>query len=440
MLTILSGPSSFGALFGVDNVLSIERTKVRVFFTEAPKTVNRENPDDALNVTNWTIEVIPPASGEDDPIVAYYTPSIVRVDRVEDDDLSVDVVFDDDLSFGVQYRIIASADIRSTALGSWGVSSAVSGEFYPYDPYCRSKPIPRVYDWFGTAVKRFDYTRDAERLSALLQDIFEQVKYLSECIGDLFDPERTPEGFLDARLEGLGNPFSLISSEMTLSEKRLLAMQLVKIYRGKGTITGMKDAIVRVCGFDPGFVSVDVANQRYWGLDKDPERQGGLFKLGHREYSSSYTPPPGLTGPLDPYFSFNDNMIGTARLGPRVPQYFSPLTDGRDGHADQDRLAKIGAWTLAPVDVIAYPKKPSDITSTDPIDQPTVEKGRKQIYYYRISVNQSITTKELNCITAIAQYMQPAEMHLIAVVTPQETYVPNKLGTSRLDRDFTLAK
>ena len=99
----------------------------------------------------------------------------------------------------------------------------------------------------------------------------EQMKSLIDCFPEQFDPLYCREDFLDSRLRSLGNPFSLFTSEMSLIEKRRVALQLIDIYRLKGTTAGIKSACEKILGVSP--IEVMSWNENTW-------RIGESFQIG----------------------------------------------------------------------------------------------------------------------------------------------------------------
>ena len=425
--------------FSIVSTESLKRKTVRVLFTDAPKAVSPNESDDGLNPSNWLIvprsDLIP-----SDEIKAYTTVVVVGVSIVEDDPLSLDVLVDEDFTFGMTYKItMSSAVVRANDIGGWTLPAVLTSDFLSFDPACRNKPMPSVFDWFGSAVRKCDVSGDTERFAAVIQDMFEQMKFLSDCMVELFDPLVCPEDFLDARLEALGNPFDLFTSEMNLDEKRLIALNLVSLYRLKGTEAGILAGLEQMLGLQN--VGVIALNLRGWRLASPTgETIDRVYRLGERrwESSASHPLPPHFQGPLNPEFTPNEVTVGNSFLGAHTPSYIhSGLSSSSyPGRKKQTRMIRLGTrWNLSEIATKRPPEKPDDAASGY---VPTEEKGRKEIYSYRIVIDQILSAVQIARVRFVCEYMQPASMHLQAIVTAADKPNSNRLGSARLNNDFRL--
>lgn len=438
--------------FGISKINSYDRRTVRVTFTEQPKAQSKNASDDALNPSNWTITPLPNTI---DPELGptYTTLEVKEIKVVRDDIYSLDVIVDDDFSFDLNYQIILSDSVISVEnLGGWMVEEGTKeGDFSPYDPGCRKKPVKRVFAWFGRAAKRFDFQGHAEKTIGILQDLFEQVKFLIDCFPDQFDPLYCREDFLDSRLYSLGNPFETFTSEMTLIEKRRVALQLIDIYRLKGTKSGIQTAIEQILGISP--IKILSANENTWRLgethknlgipdpadpDDEPFLGGGIF--------APENPDPYPDELLDPECPDNFPYTGTCFLGPGPEYNQAWLGDEDSPGEDTAHFAKIGQWQLAGNGNVPYYRDPAqsflnlDESATEEDVGVVQEEGRRGLYNYLIVLpsNVSPSEDELKRIESIAKYMQPSHLHLAKIKVAPEAYEPIVLGISQLGVDFIL--
>lgn len=464
---VLSSGMAFESEFGIANAVSLERRKVRVTFTKQPKAQYNQAIDDALNVANWSI--IPrPDTLVADGNPAYTTVIITSVLIVEEDPLSVDICVDLDFSFDLKYQIdVNESVISADNTGGWIEEGTKTALFSPYNPSCRQKPVVKVRSWFGKAATKYDFTGDLEKFSGLLQDLLEQMKSLVDCFPEQFNPLYCREDFLDSRMRSLGNPFEFFTSEMTITEKRRVALQLIDIYRLKGTTEGIKVAIQNILGIVD--VNVISFNENTWRIGESFEQLSIPFDgvlpngtitepfLGGGLYVPSGGPPGYPTDPIDPNLPENYEHTGTAFLG-GSPQYTQAYLGGGDLLDDTMEVARIGKWNIAPSNDFIFLLNPVYIddapyllnpafqftaypTAENEEDIPiAIEEDRKGMYAYRIVLPSTFspTDQELQRITTIAKYMQPANMHLIGIFGEVAGYTPVVLGTSRLGIDWIL--
>ena len=411
--------SATGALFEVLSARSEKRRTARVTFNDAVLAVSPTGTYDALNPSLWLLSPIAP-SGDD--IIAYTTVTPVRVKPVVGDPNSVDVVVDLDFTFGIQYDVTASRAIQSVS--GWPIDGGDSATFDAFDPPCRSKPVPRVYNWFGQGLQQLDEMRDHERMAAIMQDWMEQHKALIDCMATLFDPLTCPESWLDHWLASLGSPFGAITSEMTPIEKRRLLMILNLIYQKKGTAAGIKFAIEQLLGIAP--VHVTAYNvDGCWILDES-ELGGDLYDPFH--------PTTYPTTPVDPSYPPHNIYTGSCALSSGELEYFHAVLGPDDGTTQFIQLD--GGWHLSDDADGYYYHDPSE--AQDGLPSPTVELARRGLYLYQIAVEQALAVKQQAQVRAVAQYMQPAHYHLAELKEPPQQYDPVELGISLLDYDWDI--
>lgn len=438
--------------FGIERAICRERRTVRVTFTAQPKAVSSSAVDDVLKVSNWT--VIPrPDLLVPDGNLSYVDLAIKIIKVVRDDPYSVDVVMDDDFSFDIMYQItVSDSVVQADDIGTWTLPGLKTIVFAPYDPDCRQKPVQKVFSWFGRAAEKYDVTGDGKKTISIIQDLLEQMKVLIDCFPEQFNPLYCREDFLDSRMRSLGNPFALITSEMSLNDKRRVALQLIGIYRLKGTKTGIKTALENIIGVSP--VEIISHNEITWrigethkqleipGVDEDetPRLGGGLFA----------PPPLGPTiypdEPIDPNYIDNFQYTGTVFLGP-TPEYTNAWIGSGEAVYDRGHIARLdGEWHLAGENDVPYLYDPAtnfdglQETATEEDIGVTVEKDRKGLYNYEIVLPTDflMTATVFQRIVTIAQYMEPANMHLIKIRSLKEEYVPMILDVSLLDFDWLL--
>lgn len=412
---IISAGMSPEQEIGIDSAVCLERKTVRVRFLDPPKAVLATASDDALNPDNWT--VVPDGTAifiGGNP--SYTTLEVVLCKVVRDDPYSIDVVLDDDFSFDLLYIVtVSDSVILGDDPGGWTIHGSKVVNFLPFDPGCRQKPVQKVFDWFGRAAARFDVSGDMTLFVSLLQDLLEQVKFLIDCFPEQYNPLYCREDFLDSRMFSLGNPFELVTSEMSLPDKRKVALQLVDIYRQKGTNLGIITAIENILGISD--VQVLASNENTWRIGLT-----GVELELPGPVPTSYVAFLGNGAALDPYWSGNFAFTGTMFLGATPTYEQVGLHDG-SAITDNSQIAIIGRWNLADEFNVPYLWNPADHFTHLPettleTDLGIVEElGRKELYYYRIILPATLTptTAQLNQVTAIAKFMQKATMHLIGI-------------------------
>ena len=441
--------------FGIDRVVCLERRKVRVIFTVQPKALFAGGSDDALNLSNWTI-VPRPDSVFPEGNPAYTTVVVTGASIVREDPLAIDVSVDLDFSFDLLYEItINAAVISAENVGGWSLDGVKTALFVPYDPSCRQKPVASVFSWFGRAAKKYDFSGDTELFMGLLQDLLEQTKSLIDCFPEQFDALYCREDFLDSRMRSLGNPFEFFTSEMTVNEKRRVALQLIDIYRLKGTSAGIQVAIQNILGISG--VMVLSWNENTWRIGESFEQLGIPFDgvlpngvvqepfLGGGLYVPTGGPPGYPTEPIDPVAPDNFQYTGTAFLGSE-PLYTQAYLSGGYPVEDSKKIAKIGQWHLAASNNVPYAINPAFHFMADPSAETeadigiTVEPGRAALYAYRIILPSTFTPTavDLQRVITLAKYMQPANMHLNAIGGESGAYDPLVLGVSWLGVDWIL--
>lgn len=426
-------------LFEIASVRSDSRKTVTVTFTDKPKAEDRTAARDALNTSNWNIAPITPNIGEIEYLKAWVTVNIQSISPVKDDPYSIDITVDVDFTFGITYQIsmVGAGLDRADNPAQWLFQQWTAQQFLGFDPACRATPMPNVFDWFGRGARALDTEQDGERFAAIVQDMFEQIKSLIDCFAELIDPLYCPPEVLDSRMESLGNPFFDLIKDMTVTERRRVALQLIPIYRAKGTHGGIKLAIQQILGLNDIYVEFFQDNTWRLGTAFYPDTTGVAFKLGGGVYvpdgsmGASYP-----TDPLDPHYIPNEDYIGNSKLGPGVPQYTQSILGNTITSQEYVRISRLdGQWNLSD------PSEPrlGRIPDAD-VDESTIvqEQRRRGIYSFRIVSATALTALQRSRIIILAKYMKPAHTHLLEIREPPESYDPMILDTSALGFDWTL--
>ncbi len=141
-----------------------------------------------------------------------------------------------------------SSEVRYEVVVAGLVDMSGNTTLAPFDRarftgYRSPRPPGRRFDLWSMLPKhnrREDVTGDLRKFVACLQDVTDLLLADVDRFDDLFDLERAPEGFVDAMLADLGNPFAF---ELELLDKRRLASLLVGLYQQQGTAVGIRNAI-----------------------------------------------------------------------------------------------------------------------------------------------------------------------------------------------------
>ncbi len=226
--------------------------QVRVTMDEAPVAVSPSAAGDALNPASYSITRAP---GE---IAAQVR--VTGVAQVSDAvfDLMTDIPLSPSKTYELTVLELVDGLGNVTEPGSPGASVA----FLAYQP-----PVPagRSFDLYAMMPEKNrleDQTGELAAFLACLQDPLDLLLGVIDSFSDVMDPNLAPEGFVDAMLEDLANPFSLT---LTLTQKRLLVQLLLAIYKQKGTAPGIVNVIRLFLGISMTHVSLG------WGVRIDGE-------------------------------------------------------------------------------------------------------------------------------------------------------------------------
>lgn len=141
---------------------------------------------------------------------------------------------------------------------------AATTTFTGFQPAIPARRKFDLYRMFAQWNRDTDASGDLLRFSNILNEVVAWLLADVDSWVDVFDIDRAPEEFIDAMLLDLGNPFAF---DLTLNQKRKLAKVLVRIYKLKGTETG----IVTVLRFFLGVESelIEFNDEDTWVLGDD---------------------------------------------------------------------------------------------------------------------------------------------------------------------------
>jgi phage tail-like protein len=167
---------------------------------------------------------------------------------------------DDDLTLGASYELVVTgvADI-------WGnVSGELVAAFEMLMPTEFANREHDLYRMLPSVNRKADILGDARKLIGVFQDVLDHLLYDIDQWSQIFDPARAPDGFLDAMLRSLGNPF--VFEGMTTNDKRRLVVVLTTLYKQKGTVAGITNSIRFFLGIE---AEVFAFNTDCWILGED---------------------------------------------------------------------------------------------------------------------------------------------------------------------------
>jgi phage tail-like protein len=217
------------------------RRVVRLQYDEAVLMLSESGVHDALNPANYSIV----------PLTAPSIPlAVVSVAPVTT--LLVDLTLDADMPEGVLYEVTVD-----------NVEDAAENPVAPpyntanFVGFALVRPAGREWDlWRMLPEKnrREDSTEDLHNFIRCLQEVNDQLLADVDAWTDILDGDIAPEAFVDALLADLGNPFTVF--DLSTTEKRKLLRVLVSLYRKKGTVPGIVDAIRFFLGIEVEIFSI----------------------------------------------------------------------------------------------------------------------------------------------------------------------------------------
>lgn len=236
-------------------------------------------PEDALTPANYTFatSTVPAVTPEVVSVTTVSPSEVLLTFRLAMTQHAIYTVFIEDL----EDLLGNAAAIPSNSAMFTGFTYAIpSGR--KFDLYRMLPLMNRRQDSAGT--------KELERFIRCLQEIVDVSLVSIDQWTDILDPDVASEGFVDAMLLGLGNPFKF---ELSLEDKRRLVSVLVPIYKQKGTAVG----IINVVRF---FLGLEVTIDTY--------SSHGLT-LGISELGSDGTDGDWELGPDGVFSAFAFNVI-----------------------------------------------------------------------------------------------------------------------------------
>lgn len=243
-------------------VEAIDVQRIRVTFDEPIDAAS------ALEAAHWSIArlgdyVTPIASVE---VASVETTPSVNV---------IDLLADIPLTFAGSYRLTASPAVID-AHGNPVDPAFGTRDFLGFDP---PQPAGRDFDLYARLprVNRLeDDTQDLLRFVGCVQEVSDLLLYSVDRWIDILDPDTAPEFFVDAMLADLGNPFVF---DLTVAQKRKLALVLSEVYALKGTDVGIVNVVRFFLGIE---VEIDALNdvRNLWELGTSALGEGTFLDTG----------------------------------------------------------------------------------------------------------------------------------------------------------------
>lgn len=210
---------------------------VRVTLDASPGDVTL-GPHGAANPANWAF--VRQVSGTDS--AAHVVPvSVTQVSAAV-----FDVTGHWAFTPGMTYDVVANSqeDGGITGIASSPYNRASFVAVTPASPPGRDFDVLTMVPLIN---RREDDSRDLERFLKILRDPLLLHLDSVDRWTDILDIDLAPEDFLDLILRDLGYPFDIALTEIN---KRRAATVLVNMYREKGTVPGIKDAIRFFLGYE----------------------------------------------------------------------------------------------------------------------------------------------------------------------------------------------
>lgn len=369
-----------------------ELRRVRVTFNEAVKQVAAANSDDALNPANYTL------ARQTTPAVQVVVESVETVAATQ-----VDLLADIDLTPGATYQLTV-ANVEDPV----GNAIAAPDHVVTFAAFTPPQPNGRrwsLWQMIPALNREEDATGDLANFVSCFQEVADLLIYDVDRWTDILDPDYAPENFLDAILASLGNPFALAEVD-----KRRLANVLVDIYREKGTDEGIIDSVRFFLGLEVTIVCP--FRDEWWILGirgtlggEDPtgrvvtvDAVTDVFTLAAHGFSDgdevSFTTTGALPGGLAllTIYYVRDATAATFKVSATEGGSAVDITDAGAGvhsvHCEVPGVGIVGSH---------------------------LERER---FVYEIHSAVALTAIQRTQITTLAEYMQPANMHLTSIVEP----------------------
>lgn len=251
----------------IRSVQAINKDQIRVTFNEPVRMGDGEGPGDALNPLSYFIERV------SRPAVM---PAVASVEFSADAEVILTTALE--LTFGADYMLVVTAveDEFGNPFVAPDNVAVFSGWLPPFPAGRRFL----LHDMMPRMMLGEDSTQDLTLFLACIQDSANLLLHTVDKWLEIIDPDTAPEAFVDAILIDLGNPFTF---RLDLNKKRRLAKVLVLMYRLKGTVAGITDAVRFFLGIE---VTVETFVGTGWRLNHDQVNRVGLL-----------APLPAIIGP-----------------------------------------------------------------------------------------------------------------------------------------------
>jgi len=220
-------------------------TTLRCTFSEGMTASAATGANDALNPSLYTIAPYEPGRQAAIPAVPL---SVAQVSATV-----YDVTVDEPLTFGRAYEVvcgdIADDSANANLLGQFTRTAYFTSWTPPNWPGEREFDLWEMFgDWDHT---NDETVGDLERLLSAWQDLVDQILWDLDQMPLIWDIERAPIKFVEAKLRDLGNPFD---HDLSDNRKRKLLAVLAQVYKQKGTAEG----IINVARFFLGISITEV--------------------------------------------------------------------------------------------------------------------------------------------------------------------------------------
>lgn len=248
----------------VTAALAIERRSIRVTFSEDVLQGGGTS-GDALLASNYAIAISSTSLDDGLPAVALEVVSVAA-----ENSNSVILTTDIDQTPGALYSI-AVVNVEDVAGNPITVPNNVA-LFYGFAPVLPAGRRFELDEFVPDMNFAEDETEDLAKFIACLQEITDQLLVDVDRWTEILDLDLADEGFVDAMLVSIGNPFT--DFDLTLADKRRLGHVLVPIYRQKGTAAGIMNAIRFFVGVEvtlryPAFVGTWSIGESELGIDTE---------------------------------------------------------------------------------------------------------------------------------------------------------------------------
>jgi phage tail-like protein len=411
---------------GIETILATDKNTIRVTFTEPVLMVSSSNSNDALNITNYTIDRNPV---ENTPAVDVEVTTITAVSTSV-----VDITTDIELTFGQEYLLTIEnvEDLHSNIISGVLATDIAFDAFSPAYSEDRSFAL---WDMMPLINRIEDTSGDLARTIACWQEIVNVLLAEIDAFEFDLDPNTCSSQHLDALLYDLGNPFAF--ADLGTNDKRKLVQTLVSMYKLKGTAQGIIDVIEFFIG-----IVVEVhpwITQYGWVLGNATQAilqsaNSETFALVDAMNLKILVDGDTQT---DVVFSDGDDFVDignatAAEVAAVITTAVTGVTAGAmaDGTVLLQRDAYGSGTSIKIVEgtanaILGFSLLLSEGTGTDSsiISELGVTSylrvhEQAHLYSYTIESPEALTTDQRTQITQIAEYMQPGHTHLVGITEP----------------------